>query len=307
MKRVVLTGATGAVGTALIKELIKNNIEVLVFCRKDSLRNHNIPESSLVTKKYCDLTQLKEVQNDTGEAYDVFYHFAWAGTTGVARNDMYLQNKNVEYSLDAVVEAAKRFGCHTFIGAGSQAEYGRSAGVLKADTPAFPENGYGMAKLCAGQMSRNLCEQYGMRHIWTRILSIYGPNDGENSMIMSTIKKLMSGEKASLTKGEQQWDYLYSGDAGTALALLGKYGKHGKIYCLGSGKTRTLAEYAKIVRDRVNPQGELGIGEIPYAKNQVMYLCADISDLKKDTGFEPKYTFEEGIQETIEWYKGKQK
>ena len=124
MKRAVVTGATGAIGTALIKELIKNNIEVLVFCREGSARNSQIPEAPLVTKKYCDLTELKNTQNDTGKEYDVFYHFAWAGTTGAARNDMHLQNKNVEYALDAV-DTAKRFGCKTFIGAGSQAEYGR--------------------------------------------------------------------------------------------------------------------------------------------------------------------------------------
>ena len=80
---------------------------------------------------------------------------------------MHLQNKNVEYALDAV-EAAKRFGCHTFIGAGSQAEYGRVEGLLKPDTPTFPEMGYGIAKLCAGHMTRKHAYQLGMNHIWVR-------------------------------------------------------------------------------------------------------------------------------------------
>ena len=57
------------------------------------------------------------------------------------------------------------------------------------------------------------------------------------------------------------------------------------------------------MRAYISPNAELGIGEIPYAPKQVMYLCADISELTVDTGFVPKYTFEEGIQETIEWYK----
>ena len=46
---------------------------------------------------------------------------------------------------------------------------------------------------------------------------------------------------------------------------------------------------------------ELGIGKLPYNQNQVMYLCADIEELTKDTGFVPEYTFEKGIQETVAW------
>ena len=95
MKKAIITGATGAVGTALVKELIKNNVEILVFCREGSGRNHQIPVHPLVTRKYCCLDQLVSIENDTGKTYDVFYHFAWEGTTGAARNDMYLQNRNV--------------------------------------------------------------------------------------------------------------------------------------------------------------------------------------------------------------------
>ena len=124
MKRAIITGATGSVGTALIKELVSNDVEVLVLCREGSKRNDNILKHPLVEKIYCSLDELEHLENDTGKVYDVFYHFAWQGTTGASRNDMYLQNKNVKYTLDAV-GAAHRFGCHTFIGAGSQAEYGR--------------------------------------------------------------------------------------------------------------------------------------------------------------------------------------
>lgn len=182
MKRVIITGATGAIGTALIKELISNEIEVLVFCREGSKRNLQIPSHRLVTKQYCSLENLSTIENESHKTYDVFYHFAWEGTTGAVRDDMYLQNQNVRYALDAVA-AANRFGCHTFIGAGSQAEYGRVEGLLKPDTPPFPETGYGIGKLCAGQMTREYAHQLGMRHIWTRILSVYGPNDNKKVLL----------------------------------------------------------------------------------------------------------------------------
>lgn len=296
MKRAIITGATGAVGTALIQELINNGVEVLVFCRKDSVRNRQIPNSPLVTKKFCDLAELKDVQNDTGKDYDVFYHFAWMGTTGTSRNDMYLQNKNVEYALDAV-EAARRFGCYIFVGAGSQAEYGRVEGVLKPDTPTFPEMGYGIAKLCAGQMTRERAHQLALQHIWVRILSVYGPNDGSQSMVMSTINKLKAGEVPQFTKGEQMWDYLYSGDAARAFRFVGERGVDGKIYVLGSGQARPLAEYIKEIRDIVAPKSEIVLGAIPYAQKQVMFLQADITEINRDTGWKPEIQFKNGIKQ----------
>lgn len=95
------------------------------------------------------------------------------------------------------------------------------------------------------------------------------------------------------------WDYLYSKDAARALCLLGEKGRDGKIYCIGSGQARPLREYMEMLRNAIDPALPLGIGEIPYGEKQVMYLCADISDLTEDTGFTPEVGFEEGIRETI--------
>lgn len=287
------------IGTALVEELIKQRVEVLALCREGSERSEQIPKHPLVTKKYCSLGQLADVCNDTGKTYDVFFHLAWEGTTGVARNDVYLQNLNVKYALDAV-RAAKRFGCTAFIGAGSQAEYGRFQGVLRADTPTFPENGYGIGKLCAGQMTREMAGQYNMRHIWVRVLSVYGPNDNANSMIMTTIRNLTEDKELRFTKGEQIWDYLYSAEAAKAFYLLGEKGVDQKIYVLGSGKAQPLKEYIMTIRDIVAPKRSISLGDIPYSEKQVMYLCADTCELERDIQWKSTMPFEQGIKNTLQ-------
>lgn len=302
--KAVITGATGAVGMALIGELIARNAEVTVLCRASSARSGRIPEHALVTKIDCPLDKMAELALD-GQ-YDAFFHLAWEGTTGASRNDMQLQTANIKHTMDAVA-LANRLGCSVFVGVGSQAEYGRVEGKLNSQTPAFPENGYGMAKLCAGQMSRVACREVGIRHVWARILSVYGPYDGENSLITSTIRKLLDGERTSFTGGEQIWDYMYSGDTAIALAELAEKGRDGGVYCLGSGKTRRLREYIEIMRDKIAPRARLGLGDIPYAEGQVMYLCADTAELVRDTGFEPSIRFEDGIEKTIEWYKSERR
>lgn len=306
MKRIVISGPTGAIGMALIEKCIEEKTEVLAICHKGSARIKNIPSSPFVTVLEADLADYKNLFRDCeiDKPAEVFYHFAWNGTVGDARNDMYMQTNNIAFTIDAV-ELAKRLGCHTFIGAGSQAEYGRVEGKLTPDMPVRPENGYGMAKLCAGQMSRVVCEKLQMKHIWTRILSVYGPYDGAGSMVMSAVKKFRDGEQAAFTPGEQMWDYLYSKDAATIFYALGEKGVHGNVYCVGSGQARMLKEYIKDIYCAVTkeqlPENDkkleekLGIGRVSYAEKQVMYLCADTSLLEQHIGKIEHTDFKQGI------------
>lgn len=301
MKTVIITGATGTIGMALIDKCIEQGTEVIALVNPASNRLDRIPDNRLVRIVKCGLDDFSYADADllgikTG--IDAMFHLAWGGTFGDARNDKALQEQNAAYAIDAV-RLAHRLGCDVFVGAGSQAEYGRVSGKLSADTPCDPENEYGRAKLKASQETRKLCGELGMRHIWPRILSIYGPYDGEKTMVMSLIKTLLEGGRPALTKGEQMWDYLYSEDAATALMLLAEKGAGGRIYPIGSGIARPLKEYIEIIRDEIDPQLPLGFGEVPYSPKQVMHLCADISELKEDTGFEPSVSFEEGARRTI--------
>ncbi len=300
MKTAVVTGPTGAIGTALIECLTKEGVKVFAVCRPESVRIERIPQNDLVTIIRCPLAKLENLPELINEKADVFYHLAWSGTAGDARNNAELQCKNIEYSLSAV-KAAKNLGCECFVGAGSQAEYGIKNEILGPDTPLDPVTGYGIAKLCSGQITRLLAHRLDMRHVWLRVLSVYGPKDGENSMIMSVTRKLLNGECPQLTKGEQIWDYLFSFDAAQAFMLAGERGADGKTYCLGSGKGVKLKQYIELLRDSIDPSLPLDFGAIHYSDNQVLYLCADISELTKDTGFVPSVSFCDGIKETIEW------
>ena len=298
MKTAVVTGPTGAVGTALCQKLLSEGFKVFAVCREGSAREKNIPAEA--ERVYCDLKDISTLPEKIEKA-DVFYHLAWENTVGAGRNDMLSQTENIKYTLLAV-KAAAALGCESFIGAGSQAEYGRHSEPLRADTPCFPENGYGMAKLCAGQMSRGMCRELNMRHVWARILSVYGPCDGERSLISLIIRTQKSGEDTPLTKGEQMWDYIFSYDAAEALYLMYKNGRDGAVYPLGSGDIRPLSEYVGEVKAAVGGKGKLLLGEIPYGKEQVMYLGADIADMRRDLGFTPKYSFKEGIKITVDKY-----
>ena len=300
--RAVITGPTGAVGVSLIQELIANDWEVIAVVRPNSARLSAIPTDSRVRVVPCALDHIKDLSSLIVEKCDVFYHFGWDGTYGDTRTDLYRQNQNVIYTIDAV-HIAKELGCTVFVGAGSQSEFGHVDGILHPDMVCNPDNGYGAAKLAACHASRILCTQLDIRHEWCRIVSLYGPYDGTYTMTMSIIKALLHGESPKCTKGDQIWDYIYSKDAARAFRLVAEKGKHGSIYCFGTGETHRLSDFVKTIRDQINPDLPIQFGAIPYYPNQVMHLEADITNLKEDTGFMPQYSFEDGIRETIAWYK----
>lgn len=304
IRKAVVTGPTGAMASALCLLLAQQEVDVYAVCRVGSKRLANIPDHPRIHIIHCDLCDLEKLPDKISGSADVFFHLAWQSNIGNGRNDMPAQIENIHYTITAV-QIAKKLGCKVFIGTGSQAEYGRVAGRLTPQTPCFPENGYGMAKLCAGQMSRIEAQNLGIDHIWMRILSVYGPCDVSTTLVSSMIRQLLNGEKPSLTAGEQIWDYLYSEDAARALYLAAKHGSSGKIYPLGCGKAQPLRMYMESIRDEINTSLPLGFGEIPYAPLQVMHLEADISSLYEDTGFVPQVEFTDGVRKTIAWYLAK--
>lgn len=294
--RIAITGPTGAIGSALIDAAIGAGNEVVAIVRPDSDRINNI-SSKKVTIVKCDLSNLPSIVGV--DSCDIFIHLAWMNTFGDARDDVYTQVNNIRYALDAV-SLAHSWGAKVFVGAGSQAEYGTTTQPLNDKVPVNPTSGYGIAKYSAGKLCRLYCQQKGIRFNWTRILSVYGINDPDRTLIMYLIKTFLSGNAPELTKCEQMWDYIYSKDAAAAILAICEKGVDGKTYCIGSGNCMPLKQYVEIIRDCINPNLEVKYGVKPYYPHQAMYLNADITDLTSDTGFQPKYSFKQGIMEVLD-------
>jgi nucleoside-diphosphate-sugar epimerase len=297
MQKTVIAGATGMIGSALARCALGQDMDVLCIIRKDTSRLGNLPKSKHLEVVYADISEYANL--DIEGNYDVFYHLAWEKTFGALRDDVNTQVANIQYSMDAV-RLSKRLGCKKFIGAGSQAEYGIVSESLRPETPVNPESGYGIAKYAAGKFSRLLCTQLDLQFNWVRILSVFGPLDGPNSLIMYAINELRAGRSPEFTKCEQIWDYLYCDDAARAFLAIGKNGIDGKSYPLGSGDGKRLSEYLEAIRDIIASGIVLQFGKKEYYPHQPMYLCADISELTRDTGWKPEVTFEEGIKRIID-------
>ena len=302
MNVIVVTGATSMIGSALIRSCLRHGVSrIYAVVRAGSPKMARLPKDARIVMVECSADAYETLPDLIPEKCDVFYHIAWT-LTGISRNeDLLEQAKNVQYTLQALA-AAKALGCEKFVGAGSQAEYGKlDIPSIGPDSPVNPVQAYGIAKYAAGKLAMEDAKKKNISCLWVRIFSVYGIFDKPTTMIASTIRKLLAGEHTAFTKGEQMWDYLFSEDAGDAFYLVGEKAGGHKVYCLGSGESRTVRSYIEDLRDIANPEAELGIGEIPYTPQTVMNLCADIRTLQADTGFSPKTSFSEGIRQTIQW------
>lgn len=297
MKSILITGATGMIGSAIVEQAVLLDYSVTCLIRRGTTRTNNIPVNKNISLLECNIDEYNSLE--LKEKYDIFMHLAWDKTSVGGRDDVDCQLNNIQYTLDAV-RLAHRCGCSVFIGAGSQAEYGVQSVDLTPDLPVNPESGYGIAKYTAGKLGNMLCKQLGMRFNWMRILSVYGKNDGENTLISYVIRELKNGRSPELTKCEQIWDYLHCDDAARAFLSVAEKGIDGETYPLGSGRGRKLSEYVTDIRNSIAPDIKLTFGKKPYYPHQPMHLVADVSELEKDTGWKSQVKFIDGIKEMIQ-------
>ncbi len=298
MKHAIISGATSMLGIALTEACAKQGVAVTAIVREGSTKTHLLPASVHVRVVECDLANLSRWTIDKVGDDAVFYHFAWAATDQKSRWIADAQTPNIGFTLDAV-RAAKRIGCKRFVGAGSQAEYGRVNGTIARDRAVSPDSAYGVCKYAAGRLAGVLCEELGLDFIWTRVFSLYGPYDAPTTLIQYCINTLLQGKMPLLTSCEQQWDYLHCTDAAQAFLRIGEKGRKNTLYNIASGEARPLRDYVDCLRDQIDPLLPLGIGSKAYEPQQVMYLRGDISNLTEDTGFVPTIPFDKGIASTI--------
>lgn len=293
--RVVVTGATSMIGVALINECIANGDTVLAIVRKGTSRMKRLPTSELIQLEYADLETLVQVHGD-GNAYDVFYHIAWGYTHKTERDNPVAQEANIRSTL-AAVELANKLECKKFIGAGSQAEYGNCEGLITEETFPYPVTSYGMAKLSANMLSRRLCEQLGITHVWARIFSVYGCNDNEGTMLNYAIDQFIKGEKACFSAATQTWNYLYESDAGKMFHLLGLKDVEAGTYHIASNESRPLRSYIEEMA-RLFPNANVQFAE--HNGTEVYGIEPSVEKTFNTIGIKPVVSFKDGIKKVIE-------
>ncbi|CAK0761367.1 CDP-abequose synthase [Azospirillaceae bacterium] len=303
--RVLITGASGFVGSFVVRRALQRGWDVAVLLRNPENARRIVEELPHLTVIQGDLARFDLVAAEAA-AFEpsAVIHLAWQGVQSSDRNDL-MQVDNVVASL-ALLRWAHKAGVAHFIGLGSQAEYGPCLVRIDESVPTRPTTLYGAAKLSTYVMSDRIAEQLGLAFAWLRLFSSYGPDDDPNRLFPYLIDRLLCGERPALTKAEQLWDFIFVEDVADALLAVVESRARG-VFNLGSGTAPSLRTMIEAIRDRIDPSLELGFGEAPYRPDQVMCLQADISALTQATGWTPKVGISEGVARMIAWRRGNEK
>lgn len=300
--KLFLTGATGFVGAETLRAALEDGHEVAAAIRPGSPAPRLAGLAGRFTRFEIDLRdQAALTAAMTKYCPDAVLHLAWSGVANAARFDRRQITDNVEAAC-ALVEACAAAGVTSFIGVGSQGEYGAGSS-MREDILPEPTTLYGAAKVASLFLTRQLAAQAGIRHAWLRLFSTYGPDDNDGWLIPMLVTEMLAGRRPKTTLGTQSWDWLHVKDVARGILAVAATESATGVFNLGSGRAIRVRDVVERIRDLTAPGMKLIFGEIPFRPDQVMHMKADNARLRTTTGWEPRIDIDAGLADTVEWYR----
>ena len=301
MKKVVVSGATGFIGSYLIRNLLSKDVEVygigtdIAKLNKMKFGYGFTP----VTADFRVYNSLDKFIDD--EEIDIFYHLAWQGGFTSALKDYELQFTNAQAACDAVISALN-MKCHKFVFVGTVNEIEINQFMNNERFIPRNTNIYASAKVAGDMICRTLSYNGKMDYCSALVPLPYGIGNASPQLINTVIKNCYTNQPSKLIKGENQYDIAHISDIVEALYCIGDKGVNMRSYYIGHRKLRTFKEIVSEIRDVINPEAELRFGDYQDSLN-MDYSYTNLEALYEDTGFECKADFSKTIREQADWLK----
>jgi nucleoside-diphosphate-sugar epimerase len=298
-KKVLLTGATGFIGRHGILFLLGNDYEVhAVF----NTGRPDFTEGRNLFWHQCNLLNLAEQKRLLSEVKPThLLHFAWNAAPGKYWTS--LENfRWVQASLDLLMNFVENGGSRAVL-AGTCAEYDWSYGYCsEIVTPTRASTLYGTCKNSLQEMLKHFSDQTKLSYAWGRIFFLYGPYEHPSRLVPSVICSLLKNEPARCSHGNQIRDFLYVEDVASAFVTLLDSNVQGAVN-IASGQPTTLKFIVEFISRQMGHFELVEFGAVPVSKEEPSFLVADITRLTQEVGWMPKYTLEEGLLRTIDWWR----
>ncbi len=309
MKKMLITGGAGFIGSNFVRYILDKysdyeviNLDALTYCGNlENLNDiENNPNYTFVKGDITDKELVFEITVDV----DYIVNFAAESHVDRSIEDPEIFIKSNILGTQVLLDAAKKYHIEKYLQVSTDEVYGSlgETGYFTEDTPLAPNSPYSASKAGADLMVRAYNETFNLPVNITRCSNNYGPYQFPEKLIPLMVSNALEDRPLPVYgKGLNVRDWLHVYDHCTAIDLVLHKGKPGEVYNIGGNNEKKNIEIVKLILQNLNKPESL----IKFVKDRLghdLRYAIDSTKIQKELGWKPKYTFETGIVETIQWY-----
>jgi UDP-glucose 4-epimerase len=306
----VVTGATGFLGSHLVRRLLSEGCAVHTLTRPNSTSRRLRDVEQQVIQWQGDVTDLKSLLTCCRQVRpNAIYHLAGdtAGRTFSGDWDVveHAVRTNMQGTLNlfrAAVEAGPQLRC--VVRTGGLEEYGAGSTPFSETQRELPRSPYSMSQVASTHLGQMLQPHLPFALLTLRPTLIYGPDQSTAFLIPGLIQALLQRKPFRLTEGRQRRDYLHVADfVDAAMAVFGRDDLRGAIINIASGQAHAIRDVATSIARMLGAEDLLEIGGAPSRTAEITDLVGDASLAERLLGWKPRVGLTEGLSGTIDWYR----
>lgn len=309
MSRILVTGGAGFIGSNFIRYMVNKyseyeiiNLDDLTYCGNlENLKDiENKDNYSFVKGNICD----KAVVDELVEKSDYVINFAAESHVDRSISDPEIFIKSNVLGTQVLLNAAKQYGVEKYIQISTDEVYGSlgKTGYFKETTPLQPNSPYSASKASGDLITRSYGETFGLPINITRCSNNYGPFQFPEKLIPLMISNALEDKKLPVYgDGKNVRDWLHVYDHCQAIDLVLHDGKLGEVYNIGGNNEKQNIEIVKLILSQLDKDESL----IEFVTDRLGHdrrYAIDSNKIQNDLGWIPKYSFDVGIEQTIQWY-----
>ncbi|GMV83497.1 MAG: epimerase [Planctomycetota bacterium] len=309
--KILLTGAAGFVGSHTAERLLEAGHTVTGVDNFDPYYAPEIKRRNVAAALSKHAERYRMVEGDFGDpallarelpGCDAVIHLAaQAGVRPSLEDPLRYQRINVA-NVVALLEALRKHGPRKLVAASSSSVYGNvTPAPFREDAPcAQPQSPYGASKRAGEIYCGSYAQLYGLRIVVVRPFTVYGPRQRPDMAIAAFARKILLGEPITLFgDGSSARDYTYVADIVSGLMGALQADIPFGIYNLGGDRPYELRELVALLEKATGKRAAVNFA--PMQAGDVERTCADLTRSRRDLGFAPKFSLEEGLRHTVAW------
>lgn len=297
---VLVTGASGFIGSHLVEALVQREADVHCLLLPDDPAPNLAAVRQALNIYRADLADLEAVQTVARAARpEVVFHLAAAGVTNVHIDPTLAVRVNVEGTLNLLAALDGQY--RVFVNTGTCHEYGTNEPPFREDQDPRPELPYAITKTATWRFCSRLHKTMGWNIVTVRPFTVYGPRQAANTFIPACIRAAQNGQDFDMTLGEQKRDLVYVEDVAEGfLCAAAAPQAIGGTFNLCTGQAASLYDVARLIVEQMGEPVSINRGALPYRAGEIWQLVGDNARARAILGWAPQVSLQDGLQRTID-------